>query len=160
MAIERDAFKKGDIDASGGWIHHVHNRSYHARFTYVYKHNNTIKGFICIRPFVNNSEVNAFAKNYEYPINNMGSLISGVYVLPQFRNQNVEQSLYEFAIRNMYSLSALYSEVNAKFKGTKEFQIRMGLSEVGKPATHNMDHEPSTWQLFEIQNTPSLMALN
>ncbi len=158
MKIEQEAFNLGEINSKDGWIHHVHTKSYHARFTYVYKHNNTIKGFICIRPFVNNDEVETFATIYNHPINNMGNLISEVYVLPKFRDQGIGKALFKYAIGNMYTLSALYSEVDTRIQGTQDFQKDMGLKQVGEMSLLNIDNTPAYWQLFEIQNNTNEFA--
>lgn len=158
MKIEQEAFDSGEISPKDGWIHHVHTKSYHARFTYVYKHNNTIKGFICIRPFVNNDEAENFASIYNHPINNMGNLISEVYVLPKFRGQGVDKELFAHAIQDMYALSALYSEVDTRTEGACDFQKNMGLEKVGEISLLNIDGTPAYWQLFEIQNNTNEFA--
>lgn len=159
MDIEREALEKGNISSEDGWINHIHSKSYHARFTYVYKNNhNTIKGFICIRPFVNNDEVRKFSELYNYNVNNMGNLISEVYILPKFRGQGIDKDLYEFAINNMYTLSALYSEVDTANRGAQEFQTKMGLNKVGHTSDYNTDETKSVWKLFEIQNQPNVLT--
>lgn len=153
MEMEKEAYENGDINPLDGWIYHPHSKSYHARFTYVYKQNDTIKGFICIRPFVNNDEVITFSKIYNYPINNMGNLVSEVYVLPKFRDQKIKEALYEFASNQMYALSTLYSEIDTSVTGADAFQTAAGFVEIGDMSLLNVDQVPAHWQLFEIKNT-------